>query len=253
MHYLFSARGRTALERLRKSTKDNRSLLAFDFDGTLVPLSPEPHFVKMRATTRKRLKPLTARHPVALITGRAVADVTRFIKGISFASVIGNHGIEDPTNRKSLAKFDSLVRGWIKVLSSAVDAEPGAWIEDKRFSLSLHFRESRKPKAVAKALSRRAKELRQVVVIPGKDVVNVVPRGAPHKGDAFFSLMRRNRAQMGLYVGDDVTDESVFGMSAASDENIITVRVGHSLESEAKYYLRNQREMDRLLGELIEG
>jgi trehalose 6-phosphate phosphatase len=67
----------------------------------------------------------------------------------------------------------------------------------------------------------------------------------PYKGDAFRQLLRAERAQTALYVGDDDTDEDVFRLEIP--ESLLTVRVGASPGSHATYFLREQPEIDNLL------
>jgi hypothetical protein len=50
-----------------------------------------------------------------------------------------------------------------------------------------------------------------------------------------------------LYVGDDKTDEDAFALCG----NIVPVRIGLSQRSHARYYLRTQSEIDRLLAVLV--
>jgi trehalose 6-phosphate phosphatase len=81
--------------------------------------------------------------------------------------------------------------------------------------------------------------------VPGKRVVNVVPAEAPHKGDAFRQLLRAERAEQALYVGDDDTDEDVFRLEPP--DRPVTVRMGPSRRSRAEYFVREQGEIDDLL------
>jgi trehalose 6-phosphate phosphatase len=88
-----------------------------------------------------------------------------------------------------------------------------------------------------------------VRVIGGKCVVNLVPLGAAHKGIA----VERARTQLGcdtvLYVGDDESDEDVFGLDTQG--RIVGVRVGRTGRSAARYRLRGRHEVDDLLRVLI--
>ena len=52
-----------------------------------------------------------------------------------------------------------------------------------------------------------------------------------------------------MYVGDDVTDEDVFRLDQPG--RLFTVRVGRSRTSAARYYLRQQQEIDALLEHLV--
>jgi trehalose 6-phosphate phosphatase len=85
--------------------------------------------------------------------------------------------------------------------------------------------------------------------IPGKLVLNLTPVQAPDKGDALQRLMASEQAEVALYVGDDVTDEDVFRLDKPG--KLLTVRVGAAQFSAARYYLRDQQEIDTLLAQLI--
>jgi trehalose 6-phosphate phosphatase len=87
-------------------------------------------------------------------------------------------------------------------------------------------------------------------IIPGKLVVNLVPAGAPNKGDVLLASRARAGADSALYVGDDVSDEDVFSLDRPG--RLLSVRVGRSPRSAAAYYLRNQAEIEQLLSTLIE-
>ncbi len=250
MIYLFSPRGRQALRRLKE---DARPLLAFDFDGTLVKLSLNPESVTLRKVTRDRLRKLTRQTAVAIITGRSVADVRQWTEPFPFFAVVGNHGIERSTKIPKAPAYREIVKDWILRLSTLPEGEPCVWIENKRFSLSLHYRSSPKPLETRARIIKKAKGLRGAHIVPGKDVINLVPKGAPDKGTAFRALVQESKARHALFAGDDVTDESVFKKAKIPGCEVITVRVGRAsrLKSKAEFYLKDQREMDKLLGELL--
>jgi len=63
-----------------------------------------------------------------------------------------------------------------------------------------------------------------------------------------LSLRSAEGADVALYVGDDVTDEDVFGIDQPG--RLLSVRVGDSRGSAAHYYLRKQAEVVRLLAVL---
>jgi trehalose 6-phosphate phosphatase len=81
--------------------------------------------------------------------------------------------------------------------------------------------------------------------VGGKQVVNIVPARAPHKGAALERERARRRCTTAIYVGDDETDEDVFTLGRP--EALLTIRVGRRRSSAAAYYLRSQREIDALL------
>ncbi len=77
--------------------------------------------------------------------------------------------------------------------------------------------------------------------------VNLVADDAPHKGDALAAERDRLGCNWVLYVGDDENDEEAFAL----DGNIVSVRIGRKLHSHARYYLRSQTEIDKLLSLLV--
>ena len=76
-----------------------------------------------------------------------------------------------------------------------------------------------------------------------------MPEAAPSKGDALIALRDRTEADVAMYVGDDVTDEDVFRLDQPG--RLFTVRIGRSRTSAARYYLRQQQEIDSLLEHLV--
>jgi trehalose 6-phosphate phosphatase len=88
-----------------------------------------------------------------------------------------------------------------------------------------------------------------VRVIGGKQVVNVLPLGAPHKGVALERERDRLGCDTAFFLGDDETDEDVFALDHPG--RLLGVRVGAARRSHAAYYLKSQREVDALLARLI--
>lgn len=225
-----------------------RVLLAFDFDGTLAPIVERRDDAQMRVDTAVLFGAVCARYPCAVISGRGRDDVTGRLGGASVKHVVGNHGLELAA---AMPEIEQEMREVGQRLAAALGGELGVELEDKRYSLALHYRRSRRKRAARAAITRALAALPAPVrIVPGKLVVNVVPGRAPHKGDALLALREQERADTALYVGDDVTDEDVFRLDQPG--RLLTVRVGESRASAAAYYLHDQREIDRLLSRLIE-
>lgn len=245
MEYLFSPSG---LDRLEAFVRTG-ILYAFDFDGTLSPLAARPGEAMLPSEARIELQSLSRRAPVAIVTGRSVADTRRRI-GFEPRYLIGNHGLEGlPEEAARETEYEELCRAWAAGLSAALAEEgkcdPGIELEDKRLSLSVHYRLAADPDEAARrlrmlfdALSPRPR------VVGGKFVFNLLPEGAPDKGTAVAALMRAIAAPGAIYVGDDVTDEDVFRMKR---RDILSVRVGQSAQSAADCFLRDQAEILALL------
>jgi trehalose 6-phosphate phosphatase len=217
-------------------------LLAFDFDGTLAPIVADREHAAMRATTRACLAELSRLYPIVVISGRSQADVLRRLNGTSIRDVIGNHGIEP---WRATARLKEEVRRWLPVLHDRLSALRGVKIEDKGFSVAIHYRQSRKKRHACAAIHEAALQLGDIRVIGGKQVVNFLPLGAPHKGLALERERRRHRCDTAIYVGDDETDEDVFGLEQPG--RLLAIRVGAKRSSQAAYFIRNQRDIDELL------
>ncbi len=243
MKYLFSAAGKAALLRF----SGTGTLLAFDYDGTLASIADHPDAAHMRASTRRLMKKIVRLYPSIVITGRTRRDLRQFLTGIRPIAVVGNHGLE--AVGRTPRRFVERVKHWRYQLAGRLDPIPGMVIEDKRHSLSVHYRQCKTPAAVGKAVMKAALELEGVRLIGGKSVLNLLPKEAPHKGSALLSVMKHRGCRRAIYIGDDDTDEDVFAI--AKPDRIFSVRVGRRHDSQAQFYLRDQSEMDRLLKLLL--
>ena len=117
----------------------------------------------------------------------------------------------------------------------------GVSLDNKRYSLAVHYRKAADYEATEDRLTRLFAEVApQAHILPGKFVYNLIPQGAPDKGDALLSLMKAAGAQTALYVGDDETDEDVFALDSSS---ILTVRIEKSARSHARCYLDSQEDI----------
>jgi len=221
-------------------------LLAFDFDGTLSPIVSEPGGARIRSSTRNLLKRLTSLYPCILISGRSRSDVRRRVRGIEFREVIGNHGIEPWDSRRSIERR---VQGWAPKLRKELKPFPGALLENKGFSLSVHFRKVDRKRELVASVERLAAKIPKAHVVGGKLVINLVPRGPADKGVALRREMERRRCERAIYVGDDATDESVFALPLG--RRLLAIRVGKTRASCARYFIGSQRQIDRLLRTLV--
>jgi trehalose 6-phosphate phosphatase len=239
---ILSAAGREALEQFAWSNV----LVGLDYDGTLAPIVSRPERAVLRRETRRLLHGVARLYPVVVISGRARADVLPKLAGTGITQVVGNHGIEP---RHATAGYLAQVRRWLPTLRTRLEPLQGVWVEDKVYSVAVHYRQSRHKKRVLPAILAALEKLGEVRLIGGKQVVNVLPPGAPHKGLALESTRRRLGCDTAIYVGDDETDEDVFALPQPGQ--LLSVRVGPKRSSEAAYYLRNQDCVDELLSELL--
>ncbi len=225
-------------------------LCLFDFDGTLAPLAPDPAAVLLPPAVRQRLLVLQERVPVGIVTGRSLADMRERL-GFVPDYLIGNHGLEGvPGERRRHDALVSICRDWKTWLAPRIAGiDPAIWLEDKRYSLSLHYLQARdQPQAMA-ALSGLFSQLQPAPrVIPGKCIFSLLPGGRGDKGEAVRQLLSFTKRTCALYVGDDVTDEDVFRLP---DPRIFSVRVGGGAATAAHWHIDDHEAIVTLLNVLL--
>lgn len=239
--YLFSSRGLALLQPFLNVD----TLLAFDFDGTLAPIVVDPGQAALPKTSAGLLRRLSKRFPVALISGRRLSDL-RSRTPFKLVAWIGNHGMEGLQPKRASAKaVAKKVKKWEESLLKSLLDFPDLKVENKHYSLTLHYRSSRQPAARKKLLLKLAQNLTpKAEILPGKCVLNLLAPGQLNKGDAIKSLMKTQHYSRAIFVGDDDTDEDVFRLR---DPRIFSIRIGPSRKSAADAYLHDQEEMVTLL------
>lgn len=239
--------GRSALARV----VEMGPLLAFDFDGTLAPIVARPDDARVPLAVARRLAQLSALMPVAVVTGRAVDDVADRL-GFEPQFLVGNHGVEDPSDPAHLRWAEVLepVRARLREHAAAL-SEAGVVVEDKRLSIALHYRLAPNRALALAAIDRALAEDGQGLdVIGGKCVVNLTGSGAPDKGDAVMALVRRAGAGAALFVGDDLNDEPVF---EKAPPDWMTVRIGREhAASRARFYLDVPSQLTAVLQSVLD-
>jgi trehalose 6-phosphate phosphatase len=245
---LLSAEGRDAL----MAVAGRSVLYAFDFDGTLAGISPDRGNVTLSPAIYERLHELATRAPCAIVSGRALSDLMPRVNGV-VPYLIGNHGVESPlTPAATLNAAERVCLGWMKQLDGDLAGRlthAGIEVENKRYTLTFHCRENDEPVTVQRAVGLLLDQLAPAPrVIAGKASVNVLPQGSTTKGEAALALMRHLKRDGLFFVGDDETDEDVFGLSEGL---MMGVRVGLQPHSRAGYYLNHQTEIEDVIRSLV--
>lgn len=233
-----------------------RYLLGLDFDGTLAPVARKPVLAQLPPYNRRLLLRLTKlrRARVAIVSGRALVDVREKV-GVEGLIYVGNHGLEiqDPSGRvwvhPQARRTETLMRRLARLLAKEVRDYPGVFVEDKGVTLSVHYRLL--PRYLSPApLHQRIRQLligerHRVRLTTGKKVWEIRPKLKWNKG---YAMRRLLGAKVGdwipVLVGDDNTDEE--GFKSLGPE-AITVRVGYKKDSNARFRLKNQRQVAPML------
>ncbi len=253
MQHLFTPEGEAALAAVLRL----HPLVAFDFDGTLAPIVARPDNARISQGVGQRLRALAALLPVAIVTGRTVADVRERL-GFAPQFVVGNHGAEDPDDAPGTARRTAALgplRAALQAQAPAL-AAAGITVEDKGLSIALHYRLSReRARAQALIVALLAQQGQGLRIFGGKMVVNAMASDAPDKAHAVLSLVARCGAAAAFFAGDDVNDESVF---VAAPAHWLTLRIGRDdPTSRARFGLDGPQEMavllERMLAQLAPG
>lgn len=246
MKPLFSDAGRRRLD----ATVQQRLLCAFDFDGTLAPIVMRPEHARLPRDIMLHLVALAAHAPIAIITGRSVDDIRERL-GFAPDFIVGNHGIEGvPGWEKHARRHQAMSASWMNQLSGALHGEhhAGIEVEDKRYSLSVHYRMTPDPERSAIALRALFERMQPTPrIVAGKYVFNLVPQDAADKGSALEKLMTISGARSAIYAGDDVTDEDVFRLRR---DDVLSARVERATHSAAEFFLERPDDILVLLQEL---
>ncbi len=242
---------------------DGRPLmLLLDIDGTLSPIAPRPDVAIVPAATQRVLGDL-ARLPhvhIAVISGRSVHDARRLV-GVPELWTIGNHGFEvappgrPPAVREDVGRFADVVRAAGTRAFELGERVPGVVVEDKRWTLSVHYR-----LASPDAVPRLADDIHSIardfglIVTHGKKILELRPPVNIDKGSAAVELATSLGA-LGdgtslLAAGDDSTDEDMFRALRNRAPACVTIRVGEDAsahETGAEFRIPDPAAMRELL------
>jgi trehalose 6-phosphate phosphatase len=246
MKHLLTPGGERALQAVMRL----RPLLAFDFDGTLAPIVARPDEAKVPDSVSRGLAELARDLPVAIITGRSVADVRPRL-GFAPQYVIGNHGAEDPVIPRPALEGQPLDALRQRIAAHARDlTAAGVTVEDKLLSLALHYRLAPDPGAALVRIEALLQGIEPALKrFGGKCVVNVLAAGLPDKGDALAALVRRANVVAAVFVGDDVNDEAVF---MRAEPPSLTIRIGDDDPlSRAMYFLDSDAQLALVLQRML--
>lgn len=227
-------------------------LCVFNFDGTLAPIVAQPDQAQTPWGILLRLLALSRHAPIAVMTGRSIADLQTRL-GFEPEFIVGNHGLEGlPESERLAGRYIGLCREWeAKIAAQLKQAgfDPAIRIENKGYSLSVHYRLARDHESAQQSMTELfSRVVPEARVVAGKCVFNLLPQGAGNKGTALEQLIRASRATSAIYIGDDMSDEDIFQLRRP---DLLTIRVGLEPHTAAEFFLPHQSGMVRALDALI--
>lgn len=235
-----------------------RLVLLLDYDGTLVPFADAPDLARPDEELFTLLWALGQRPntEVHLVTGRPRETVDRWFSGLT-RSLWAEHGLwHRPSPTRAWRRTQKVDRTWMdgvrSILEAYVETTPGTSIEEKDASLVWHYRQADPHDAarMARAVRRTLEEAlrgQPVDVLPGNKVMEVRPRGVNKAGVVHRILARESPDAVVVAIGDDHTDEDMFGALPVSG---VSLQVGRR-RTGAKYRLPNWRAVRAFLRMLI--
>ena len=233
----------TLLEAVADLAARARILVVSDFDGTIAPIVSNPSDARPDPRAVQALRQLSTRSgvDVAILSGRPVAELFELAGPLPGVTLIGEHGSDPGQDDHPLP---SVVDDLVGELQEIADDVPGSWIEVKRWSVAFHYRNAREAHAemAVRRLMVGPAQGEGVVVRHGKKVVEL-HLTSRSKGDAVTEMIEGTGAEAVLYIGDDVTDETVFSRLQPDD---VGVKVGQG-ETAASYRVADIGEVVELL------
>src|SRR6202171_4261287 len=220
----------------------SETAVLLDIDGTLLDLAPTPREVWVPPGLSKTLNRLLQRTggALALVSGRSLNDIDLIFAPDQYP-VVGGHGAEmrlDPDSEAVAAHAPPMDKELKRRLAAIAKLSPGILLEDKGYSLALHYRLApHAEQAIYAAVSLIRAELPDapIEVMPGKCVCEIKHSGF-NKATGVRELMTVEpfKGRRPLFVGDDVTDEIVF--SIMPDLGGLAFSVGRHAKGVAGYF-----------------
>ena len=194
------------------------SAVLLDVDGTILDLAPTPLEVVVPPDLTTALENLSQRTggALAFVSGRPLAELDLFFAPLRLPAIAG-HGAELRLGDGYIARASTFLDPELAAaLASIADDKPGVVVEDKRYSIALHYRQApHLGHAVRDEVSAVCARFPStaIEILPGKSVVEV-KQPSFNKGTAVRELMRHApfKGRRPIFIGDDVTDEAAFAV-----------------------------------------
>lgn len=251
------------IDELSKKIYSSRHVFLFlDYDGTLSPIPRRR--IKLERPLSQYTRDLLAslsnseRIRISIVSGRSVETLKQLV-GLDNILYIGAHGhvIEGPGIRfiHCMARELSKVINYVLLEIREKIQEVGAVIEDKGVTFSIHYRGVKRENTeiIKSILADIASKYYGLEIKKGKSIFEVLPSTGWNKGRAVEYVLAMLTMSLGhgipIYVGDDWSDESAFKVV---NKGGISVRVGRSCKTRAKYYVRDVGDVEKFLAWLGE-
>src|ERR1700677_601528 len=206
-------------------TTERQPAAFYDFDGTLSEIVEDPDSARLFDGAADALTSLSAACPVAILSGRDLADVRQRV-GLPGLWYAGSHGFEltgpDGTHHQNPEAAASIpvLAGAAADLADQLGHIPGVLVEHKRFGVAVHYRNAARDRVgEVSAAVRTAGQRTALRVTTGREVIELRPDIDWDKGKTLrwvidhlqgASFRAGSAPLVPIYLGDDITDEDAF-------------------------------------------
>nr|GMC66965.1 probable trehalose-phosphate phosphatase 3 isoform X3 [Ipomoea batatas]GMD81104.1 probable trehalose-phosphate phosphatase 3 isoform X3 [Ipomoea batatas] len=230
---------------IMSAAKGKQIVVFLDYDGTLSPIVSDPDKAFMSAPMRLAVHEVARHFPTAIISGRSRDKVFGFVE------LDEVYLCWQPRN----GYYGTCNAGELKEATCDVK---GAFIEDNRFCISVHYRQ-----VLEKDYALLEKKVHAILsnypkfhVTIGKKVLEIRPSIKWNKGHALLYLLEAlgfsdsTNNVFPFYIGDDKTDEDAFKVLKSRAQGCPIIVSSVPKETMASYSLRDPLEVLAFLNRL---
>ncbi|KAI8096964.1 glycosyltransferase family 20-domain-containing protein [Halteromyces radiatus] len=246
-----------------------KALFFFDYDGTLTPIVDTPLDAKPSHQLIEALKNLCqeSNNTVWVVSGRDQNTLEEWLGHIPQLGLSAEHGCFTrlPGSTKWINNIDRVDMAWKddvrEIFQYYSERTPGSFVEEKRGSLTWHYRMTEPPsfgefqaKECQNHLENAIVPKLPVEILLGKKNIEIRPT-VVNKGSAVKrALAQTSAAGFILCAGDDRTDEDMFKTlkkqvtSGGSDKILFTLSVGPvDKKTLADWYVETSQDLVDML------
>ncbi|KAG8381163.1 hypothetical protein BUALT_Bualt06G0093800 [Buddleja alternifolia] len=265
----------TSFNQMMNATEGKQIVVFLDYDGTLSPIVSDPDRAFMSDPMRSAVREVARLFPTAIISGRSRDKVYEFVK-LDEIYYAGSHGmdimgpplhVESYDGKYQMNTLDEKgneftifqpakeylpsIKKMLKDLKRKTRDVPGAFVEDNRFCISVHYRHvSDEDYGLLEDIIRNViSEYNSLFhVTRGKKVMEIRPSIKWNKGDALTYLLDTfgfadSTNVIPFYLGDDKTDEDAFKVLRGRGQGYPIIVSSAPRETSASHSLRDPSEV----------
>jgi trehalose 6-phosphate phosphatase len=254
------------LDRL-KTYKNIRTAIITDIDGTISEIVPKPDQASVTAERKEILKMLGGKFKLlAFITGRTIDNARQMIK-LEGALYVGNHGMEYQKNNQTIVDPKTAIyQTEFKEIENELQCLlkiSGILLENKKTSLTIHYRLTKNPKKARSTILNRIKDLNlsnNLITMEGRKIIEIKPQTGNNKGTIINKIVDEYQINQLIYCGDDKTDSDAFqAIKSLNEVNsfqgisvvVLSAETPDNLLENADYYVNNIEELFKFFKWLI--